>query len=83
MTAIPISYYYWGAKHVHDILYRWYQQLKQYQHIPWNLKLDIKVPFPWYEPDAHQTNKQDTAKGRPIAVQNSMYKILAAAWRTA
>ena len=76
ITAIPINYYYWGAKPMHEILHRWYSQLRYYKYVPWNLKLDIKVPFPKYETDAHKTTKQDPAKYRPIALQNSMYKIL-------
>ena len=76
MTAFPVSCYYWGAKPMHDMLYRWYQQLRQNRHIPWNLKLDIKVPFPKHEPDADKTIKHNSSKNRPIPLQNSMYKIL-------
>ena len=75
-SAIPITYYEWGATPMHHLLDRWYCQMEEYQCIPLNLKLDVKILFPKYETDAKSTTKQDPAKYRLITLQNSMYKML-------
>ena len=76
ITAIPINYYKAGGVPMSNMLTEWYETLEYYQIVPWNLKVDIKVPIPKYQPGAHRLIKQDPSNYRPLALQNCMYKIL-------
>ena len=62
LTTIPVSYYDWGDKPMYRILDRWFQQMRKYQYVPWNLKIDIKTPMPKYEVGAQNTTKQEPKK---------------------
>ena len=76
ITAIPINYYKAGGLPISNMLHEWYQTLEQYQIVPWNLKVDIKVPIPKFQPGAHRMTKQDLSNYMPIAFQNCMYETL-------
>lgn len=76
LSQIPISYYYWGGGAMADMLLQWYRTIEQYGIVPWNMNIDIKTPFPKYDTTATEETKQDPTKYRPIALQNSIYKIL-------
>ena len=76
LSGIPVNYYQWGGEPMIQMVYTWYNTMKTYNYVPWNLKIDIKIPFPKYSNDAKRVTKQDPAQYRPIALQNSMYKIL-------
>ena len=76
LSGIPVRYYHWGGDPIIQMLYSWFRIMQQYKYIPWNLKLDIKIPFPKFDNAAPRITKQDPSQYRPIALQNSMYKIL-------
>jgi len=76
ITGIPITYYSWGGRPMTQMLNEWYKTMEKYNIVPWNLKLDIKTPFPKFEAGAENKIKLDPANYRPIALQNSMYKIM-------
>ena len=76
MTGIPIKYYHWGGETMQHLLLTWYKIMQEHNIIPWNLKIDIKIPFPKFEEGAFDITQHDPANYRPIALQNSMYKIL-------
>ena len=76
ISMIPISYYYNAGKHLHKQMTRWYEMLIHHKVMPWILKLDIKTPLPKFGEKASDIDQRNPAKYRPIALQNSMYKIL-------
>ena len=76
LSGIPVRYYYWGGNPMIELLYTWYKTMQQFNYVPWNLKIDIKIPFPKINNEAPRITKQDSSQYRPIALQNSMYKIL-------
>ena len=76
ITTIPINYYHWGGRTTREMLYQWYKTMEKNNYVPWNLKIDIKTPFPKFEKGAPIIDQRNPTKYRPIALQNSMYKIL-------
>ena len=76
LSGIPVRYYHWGGSPMIELLYTWYKTMQQFNYVPWNLKIDMKMPFPKFNNEAPRITKQDPAQYRPIALQNSMYKIL-------
>ena len=76
LSAIPIKYYYWGGQDMYQILHKWYKIIEKHQYTPKSLNASIIAPLQKSDTSASMIIKQDPKQYRPIALQNSMYKIL-------
>ena len=76
ITQIPMAYYKWLDQDILDPLEQWFKTLEQNHTIPWILKIDIKSPIPKFNSTAPLNDQINPEKYRPIALGNSMYKIL-------
>ena len=58
LSGIPVRYYQWGGEPIIRMLYNWHNTMKTYNYVPWNLKMDMKIPFPKCNNDAKRVTKQ-------------------------
>ena len=76
ISTLPINYYKFDPQNNVSRLARFYNLLLQSQHIPTDMKREIKTAIPKYRASASSLTKEDPSNYRNLGLQNSLFKIL-------
>ena len=75
ITATPNSFWKAGAIPMQKILSKWFELFNKFKYVPKRMKIDLKSILQKYEAGANKITRMDPSNYRPIALQDTLYKL--------